>query len=209
MKYLGLIKLKKKKKIGRYKGSIKIKKNRKFYSIDELNTIINYFNKKKRTSKKFKRVRSFYRKANYWLDKSKEYLDKVEFYKKHAPKKISKFKLARKYQAIVVLKQTFHNFFASAHIKGNLLAWSCTGRQKFKGTKKKSPFTAEIVAKHLCILLKKKYIKIIKIIISTRLNKFMKAALKGIVDSNLIVKIISIKYSKAHNGIRNKKKRRL
>lgn len=92
--------------------------------------------------------------------------------------------------------------------KGGVIAWSSAGKLGFKGTKKSTPYAANLVAKD-CVERAKKYnLTNIKIVVKG-VGPGREAAIRGLTGTGLNVISIMDSTPIAHNGIRRKKPRRV
>jgi small subunit ribosomal protein S11 len=93
-------------------------------------------------------------------------------------------------------------------LKGEVLAWSSAGSMGFKGTKKSTPYAANIVAKD-CVEKAKKYnLTNVKIVVKG-IGPGRESAMRGIASTGLNVISIMDSTPVAHNGVRAKKPRRI
>jgi len=93
-------------------------------------------------------------------------------------------------------------------MKGEVLAWSSAGSMGFKGTKKSTPYAANIVAKD-CVEKAKKYnLTNVKIVVKG-VGPGRESAMRGIAATGLNVLSIMDSTPIAHNGVRAKKPRRI
>ena len=92
--------------------------------------------------------------------------------------------------------------------KGGVIAWSSAGTLGFKGTKKSTPYAANLVAKDCIEKTKKFNLTNIKIVVKG-IGPGRESAIRGLAGTG--INIISIMDSTpiAHNGIRLKKPRRV
>lgn len=92
--------------------------------------------------------------------------------------------------------------------KGEAIAWSSAGGIGFKGTKKSTPYAANLVSKD-CVEKAKKYnLTNIKVVVKG-IGPGREAAIRGLAGSGLNVTSIMDSTPIAHNGIRRKKPRRV
>jgi len=93
-------------------------------------------------------------------------------------------------------------------LKGEVLSWSTSGLLGFKGTKKSTPYAANLVAKD-CVEKAKKYgLNSIKIVVKG-IGPGREAAMRGLSGTGLNVLSIMDATPIAHNGVRAKKPRRV
>ena len=126
--------------------------------------------------------------------------------------KIKKYKLRKnlkKIKAIVCIKSTFNNTIITIINKfGKVICWSSAGSCGFKGTKKSTPFAAQIVGKKLGLKIKELKIKSLTIIFSGQ-GKGKKSAFESIMNFNFKIKKLIYKKKLPFNGCRSPKKRKL
>ena len=93
-------------------------------------------------------------------------------------------------------------------LKGEVLSWSTSGLLGFKGTKKSTPYAANMVAKD-CVEKAKKYgLNSIKIVIKG-IGPGREASMRGLAGTGLNILSIMDATPIAHNGVRAKKPRRV
>ena len=92
--------------------------------------------------------------------------------------------------------------------KGEVISWSSAGKLGFKGTKKSTPYAANLVAKD-CVERAKKYnLTNIKIVVKG-VGPGRESAIRGLTATGLNVVSIMDSTPIAHNGVRRKKPRRI
>jgi small subunit ribosomal protein S11 len=92
--------------------------------------------------------------------------------------------------------------------KGEIIAWSSAGALGFKGTKKSTPYAANMVAKN-CVEKAQKYnLTNVKIVVKG-IGPGRESAIRGIAGTGLNILSIQDKTPIAHNGVRSKKPRRV
>lgn len=93
-------------------------------------------------------------------------------------------------------------------LKGEVIAWSSAGAMGFKGTKKSTPYAANLVAKD-CVEKAKKYnLTNLKVVVKG-IGPGRESAIRGLAGSGLNVTTIMDSTPIAHNGVRRKKPRRI
>lgn len=101
-----------------------------------------------------------------------------------------------------------NTLIAISDTKGEIISWSSAGALGFKGTKKSTPYAANLVAK-TCVEKAKKYnLSNIKIIIKG-IGPGRESAIRGLAGSGLTVTGIMDKTPIAHNGVKPPKPRRV
>lgn len=93
-------------------------------------------------------------------------------------------------------------------LKGEVLSWSSAGSLGFKGTKKSTPYAANLVAKDCTEKAKKYNLMNIKIVVRG-IGPGREAAMRGLTASGLNILSIMDSTPVAHNGVRRKKPRRV
>lgn len=125
-------------------------------------------------------------------------------FKKHKLKKNLKV-----LKAIVCIKSTFNNTIITIINQfGKVICWSSAGVCGFKGTKKSTPFAAQIVGKKVGLKIKELGINLLYILFSGQ-GKGKKSALQSIINLNLKIKKLVYKKNLPFNGCRAPKKRKL
>lgn len=97
---------------------------------------------------------------------------------------------------------------AISDLKGEVVAWSSSGLIGFKGTKKSTPYAANLVAKDCVEKAKKFNLTNIKVIIRG-IGPGRESAIRGLAGSGLNLTSIQDATPVAHNGVRRKKPRRV
>ncbi|OGN00478.1 MAG: 30S ribosomal protein S11 [Candidatus Yanofskybacteria bacterium RIFCSPHIGHO2_02_FULL_41_29] len=93
-------------------------------------------------------------------------------------------------------------------LRGEAISWSSAGLLGFKGTKKSTPYAANLVAKD-CIEKAKKYnLNSLKIVVRG-VGPGRESAMRGLAGSGLNILSIMDATPIAHNGVRAKKPRRV
>ncbi|MDP3792992.1 MAG: 30S ribosomal protein S11 [bacterium] len=93
-------------------------------------------------------------------------------------------------------------------LKGEVLAWSSSGSLGFKGTKKSTPYAANMVARD-CVEKSKKYgLNSLKIVVKG-IGPGREASMRGLAGTGLNILSIMDATPIAHNGVRAKKPRRV
>ncbi|MDP3697252.1 MAG: 30S ribosomal protein S11 [Candidatus Taylorbacteria bacterium] len=93
-------------------------------------------------------------------------------------------------------------------LKGEVIAWSSSGSMGFKGTKKSTPYAANLVAKDCTEKAKKYNLTNIKIVVKG-VGPGRESAMRGLAASGLNILSIMDATPIAHNGVRRKKPRRV
>jgi small subunit ribosomal protein S11 len=139
---------------------------------------------------------------------------KIADTKKQDSKKKSKFRLKKKEKKVVVngkayVNATFNNTIVSITDKdGNVLSWSSAGSKGFKGSRKSTPYAAQVAADDAAIKAAEFGLKNIDVEVKGP-GSGRETALRALQARGF--KILSIKDTSpiAHNGCRPPKKRRV
>lgn len=92
--------------------------------------------------------------------------------------------------------------------QGNVISWSSAGLLGFKGTKKSTPYAANLVAKDAVEKAKKYNLTNIKITVRG-IGPARESAIRGLAGMGLNVTSLMDQTPVAHNGIKSKKPRRI
>ncbi|OGN32820.1 MAG: 30S ribosomal protein S11 [Candidatus Yanofskybacteria bacterium RIFCSPLOWO2_02_FULL_47_9b] len=95
-----------------------------------------------------------------------------------------------------------------ADSKGQIIAWSSSGLLGFKGSKKSTPYAANIVAKDVVEKTKKYNLTNIKIVVKG-VGPGRESAIRGLAGTGLNILAIQDNTPVAHNGVRRPKPRRV
>ena len=127
-----------------------------------------------------------------------------------AEKKKSKSKSKRKVSSGVAhILSTFNNTIITiADENGNTLAWSSTGHKGFKGSRKSTPFAAQIAAEDVGTKAKEYGVKSLKIEVSGP-GSGRESALRSLQSIGYIITSIKDVTPIPHNGCRPRKRRRV
>ncbi len=93
-------------------------------------------------------------------------------------------------------------------LKGEVIAWSSAGSLGFKGTKKSTPYAANLVARDCFEKARKFNLANVKVIVKG-IGPGREAAMRGLAGSGLNVTSIMDATPIPHNGVRRKKPRRV
>ena len=97
---------------------------------------------------------------------------------------------------------------AIADTKGEVLAWSSSGALGFKGSKKSTPYAANLVAKNVMEKAKKYNLVNLKITVKG-IGPGRESAIRGLAASGLNITALMDKTPIAHNGVKSPKPRRI
>ena len=117
--------------------------------------------------------------------------------------------LINKGMGIVNVYTTFNNTIITiTDSLGNVVAWSSCGSKGFKGSKRNTPFAAQVTAESVC----KKAIELGVVSVEIRIKgpgSGRDSALRAIVNSGMKPLVIKDVTSIPHNGCRPPKRRRV
>jgi small subunit ribosomal protein S11 len=110
----------------------------------------------------------------------------------------------------VFIHASFNNTIITiTDMNGNTIAWSSSGIVNFKGSRKSTPYAAQLASKDACM-------KAINIAGLNEVEIYVKgpgigreSAIRSVAGSGLLVKLIKDVTPLPHNGCRPKKKRRV
>ena len=127
-----------------------------------------------------------------------------------AEKKKSKSKSKRKVSSGVAhILSTFNNTIITiSDENGNTLAWSSSGHKGFKGSRKSTPFAAQIAAEDVGTKAKEYGVKSLKIEVSGP-GSGRESALRSLQSIGYIITSIKDVTPIPHNGCRPRKRRRV
>lgn len=91
---------------------------------------------------------------------------------------------------------------------GNVLGWSSSGANNFRGAKKSTPFAAQIVVETACNAIKDYGLREVDVFINGP-GMGREAAIRALAQNGLFVKSITDVTPIPHNGCRPRKKRRM
>ena len=92
---------------------------------------------------------------------------------------------------------------------GNVLSWSSSGKMKFKGAQKGTPYAAQVVAENAALIAKEKYgLKTVTVIIRGP-GAGRESAVRALQASGLIINAIKDITPTPHNGCRPPKRRKV
>lgn len=93
-------------------------------------------------------------------------------------------------------------------LKGDILAWSSSGLLGFKGSRKSTPYAANMVAKDVFEKAKKYNLMNIKVVVKG-IGPGRESAIRGLAGTGLNLTSIQDSTPIAHNGVRRSKPRRV
>lgn len=147
---------------------------------------------------------------NQLIDKSEEAVQEAEAKPESsdAPKK----KVSAKKQVlngVAHINVSYNNTMISiSDNKGQIISFSSSGLLGFKGSKKSTPYAANMVAKDVVEKSKKYNLANIKIVVKG-VGPGRESAIRGLAGTGLNILAIQDKTPVAHNGVRRPKPRRI
>lgn len=93
-------------------------------------------------------------------------------------------------------------------LKGDIIAWSSSGSMGFKGSRKSTPYAANLVAKDVFEKTKKYNLMNIKVVVKG-IGPGRESAIRGLAGTGLNLTSIQDATPIAHNGVRRSKPRRV
>jgi len=126
------------------------------------------------------------------------------------PRKVTKKRVKKNVPSGVAhIQATFNNTIVTiTDAAGNTLAWSAAGVLGFKGSRKSTPFAAQLVAEDAARKAKEHGVKQVGVFVKGP-GSGRESALRAIANSGLKITLIKDVTPIAHNGCRPPKKRRV
>ncbi|ASS46989.1 30S ribosomal protein S11 [Candidatus Karelsulcia muelleri] len=119
------------------------------------------------------------------------------------------FRKKKYYLGEAHIKSTYNNIIITlTNKKGDVIAWSSAGKMGFKGSKKNTPYAAQITAEDVAEKVLNAGIKKLEVIVKGP-GSGRDAAIRALVNQNLILLVIKDMTPIPHNGCRPPKKRRI
>lgn len=119
------------------------------------------------------------------------------------------FRKKKYYLGEAHIKSTYNNIIITlTNKKGDVIAWSSAGKMGFKGSKKNTPYAAQITAEDVAEKVLNAGIKKLEVIVKGP-GSGRDAAIRALVNKNLILLVIKDMTPIPHNGCRPPKKRRI
>lgn len=110
---------------------------------------------------------------------------------------------------VAYISVSFNNtMVAIADAKGEILSWASSGALGFKGSKKSTPYAANIVAKTAVEKAKKYNLMNLKIVVKG-VGPGRESAIRGLAASGLNITALVDRTPVAHNGVKPPKPRRV
>jgi len=111
--------------------------------------------------------------------------------------------------AVVRINATFNNtIVAITDPQGNVIAWSSAGHKGFKGSRKSTPFAAQVAAEHAGRVASEHGVKVVSIEIKGP-GAGRESALRAFQNTGFTVTSIRDITPVPHNGVRPRKARRV
>lgn len=111
-------------------------------------------------------------------------------------------------QGIVHINATFNNTLVTiTDVSGNVIAWSSAGARGFRGSRKSTPFAAQVAAGDAAAKAMEHGMKTVSVYVKGP-GAGRESALRAIGASGLKVQLIRDVTPIPHNGVRPKKRRR-
>ena len=109
----------------------------------------------------------------------------------------------------IIIKATFNNTIITAtDMQGNTLTWASSGSMQFKGSRKSTPYAAQLAAKKVMTTIKDMGMHEVDIYIKGP-GIGRESAIRAIAASGIKIKLIKDATTIPHNGCRPRKKRRV
>lgn len=112
-------------------------------------------------------------------------------------------------QAVVHIKSNFNNTIVTiTDVRGNTLAWGSPGANGFKGSKRGTPFAAQLAARQACLKAVEMGVKVIDVVLVRGPGQGGETAIREVGAHFKVTKIANVTEI-VHNGCRPPKKRRI
>lgn len=134
----------------------------------------------------------------------------VEGAEGQTPASVSKKSLKKQViNGVAYITVSYNNtMIAIADSRGEILAWSSAGSLGFKGTKKSTPYAANLVAKNVIEKSRKYNLVNLKIVVKG-IGPGRESAVRGLAGGGLNITALMDKTPIAHNGVKPPKPRRV
>ncbi len=144
---------------------------------------------------------------NQLIDKSEEVKDTEVKAEVSSTKKVSAKKQVL--NGVAYINVSYNNtLIAISDSKGQIISFSSSGLLGFKGSKKSTPYAANMVAKDVVEKSKKYNLTNIKIVVKG-VGPGRESAIRGLAGTGLNILAIQDQTPVAHNGVRRPKPRRI
>jgi small subunit ribosomal protein S11 len=126
-----------------------------------------------------------------------------------AKAKIKKSKRRTDVQGFCTVKATFNNTIVSiADVKGNIIAWGSPGKAGFKGSRKSTPFAAQVAAESVAATAMEMGMRKLDVRVKGA-GAARKSAIRALKAAGMDILSIKDVTGVPHNGCRPKKRRRV
>jgi small subunit ribosomal protein S11 len=126
-----------------------------------------------------------------------------------SPKKAKKRVRKNVQSGVAHIQSTFNNTIVTiTDVSGNAIAWSSSGRKGFKGSRKSTPFAAQLAAEDAARQAQEHGLKTISVFVKGP-GAGREAALRALGNTGLRVSVIRDVTPVPHNGCRPPKRRRV
>ena len=125
-------------------------------------------------------------------------------------RKVSKKRIKKNIQSgIAHIQATFNNTIITiSDVSGNVIAWSSAGVQGFKGSRKNTPFAAQLAAADAAKKAKEHGLKSITIYVKGP-GSGRESAIRGVASEGYKVTMLKDVTPIPHNGCKSRKRRRV
>ena len=107
------------------------------------------------------------------------------------------------------IQATFNNTIVSiTDLSGNVISWSSAGAQGFKGSRKSTPFAAQVAAEKAAIKARDMGMKKLEVCVKGP-GPGRESAIRALSNTGMEVTVIRDKTPMPHNGCRPRKRRRV
>ena len=107
------------------------------------------------------------------------------------------------------IRATFNNTIVSiSDLSGNVISWSSAGAQGFKGSRKSTPFAAQVAAEKAAIKARDMGMKKLEVCVRGP-GPGRESAIRSLQNTGMEITVIRDKTPMPHNGCRPRKRRRV
>ena len=107
------------------------------------------------------------------------------------------------------IRATFNNTIVSiTDLSGNVISWSSAGAQGFKGSRKSTPFAAQVAAEKAAIKARDMGMKKLEVCVKGP-GPGRESAIRSLQNTGMEITVIRDKTPMPHNGCRARKRRRV
>ena len=107
------------------------------------------------------------------------------------------------------IRATFNNTIVSiSDLSGNVISWSSAGAQGFKGSRKSTPFAAQVAAEKAAIKARDMGMKKLEVCVKGP-GPGRESAIRSLQNTGMEITVIRDKTPMPHNGCRARKRRRV